>query len=127
MDCERNAVSTYARNNFSQKALQGKSKKDMIIMLKEEVGIDWEKDVPFIFKHGVYIKKMNYQLSLEEKSTLDQKFKSSSNVVTRTKAIYLTFKIKYNDYFRKFLLDKLYDIEEGNNSTEITELDINSI
>ena len=97
MDCERNAVSTYGRSHFSQKELDSKSKKEIIEMLKLK-GINWENDVPFILKHGVYLKKDNY-----EKEYNNEK-------VVRTKVTAKTFRIKYNDFFLRILSEKYWSI-----------------
>jgi tRNA(His) guanylyltransferase len=120
-DCERNAVSTYARSYYNQKTLQGKSKKEMIQMMKEEKSLDWLKDVPLILRHGVYVKKVNYELEGEEK------LNNNKLPVIRTKPVFLNFRIKYSDFYIKFLLDKLYVKEEGEIENEIFEFDIESI
>lgn len=98
-DCERNAVSTYARSHFTQKQLQSKNKKEMIKMLKEK-GLDWEKDVEMFWKHGIYLKKVTYEIEVDKKK------------VVRSKICYKTFKIKYDDFFLNLLLCKYYEANQ---------------
>lgn len=40
-DCERNAISTFSRSEFSQLELNSKKKQEMILMLLDK-GIDWK-------------------------------------------------------------------------------------
>jgi tRNA(His) guanylyltransferase len=97
-DCERNAVSTYARDYFSQKEINNKGKFEMLEMLKTK-GLDWI-DVPMVFKHGVYLKKSTYEVIFNNEKAI------------RTKVIPKCFKIKYNDFYFNILMDKYYTTTE---------------
>ncbi len=99
-DCERNAVSTYARSKFSQKQINSLNKKDMIELLKGE-GIDWNKDVPLILKHGLYIKKLLYEI--------EGKYNTK---VLRTKVTCKAFKISFDIFYSGLLFEKYWNIKE---------------
>ena len=101
-DCERNAVSTYARSKFSQKKLTNLNKKDMIELLKTE-GINWETDVPIILKHGVFVKKLEYLIDGKD-----------GKKAVRTKVTCKAFKIHFDEFYIKLLFDKYWDVSEEN-------------
>ena len=50
-DVTRNSVQMYARNHFSHKQLENVKTKDMLKML-QDIGKDWEHDVPTTNKYG---------------------------------------------------------------------------
>ena len=58
LDCERNAISTYARSFFSHKTLLKKNGLEMKLMM-EQKGLDWAT-VPLHLRHGVYCKRESY-------------------------------------------------------------------
>jgi tRNA(His) 5'-end guanylyltransferase len=58
LDCERNAISTYARSFFSHKTLLKKNGLEMKLMM-EQKGLDWET-VPLHLRYGVYCKREPY-------------------------------------------------------------------
>jgi tRNA(His) guanylyltransferase len=114
-DCERNAVSTYAREYFNQKELQGKNKSEMIEMLKSKV-LDWNTDVPMFLKNGVYFKKVTYEIIFNEQKAV------------RTKVIAKCFRIKYDELFYCLLMDKYYTLtEEDEKLNNIESLDIDKL
>jgi tRNA(His) guanylyltransferase len=114
-DCERNAVSTYARSYFGQKELQHKDKRDMIAMLKEK-NLDWDVDVPSFLKFGIYLKKVTYEILNNEQKAI------------RTKVIAKCFRIKYDEFFYCLLMDKYYTLtEEDEKANSIESLDINKL
>ncbi len=100
-DCYRNAVATYAQNNFSHKQLEGKDTNDMINMLAT-VEIKWDSDVPQFVKHGVYCKKEIYEKVTETPT-------GPVNVL-RKRIVNRCFKISFNDEILKMLLDKCWDV-----------------
>jgi hypothetical protein len=79
--------------------LQGKKKSDMILMLKDK-GIDWEKDVEQYWRHGVYLKKFTYELEVEGKNVL------------RSSVCYKSFKIRFDEFYKKLLFRKYWEVTE---------------
>ena len=122
-DCERNAVSTYARNFFSQKEVHEKSKLDMIKMLKG-MGIDWDKtegegSVPMIFKHGCYVKRKLFEIEVDEKY---EKYNNGKKAM-RNMFVVKTFKIKFDKFFCNLMLNKYWALKEK----EMNELEIEKV
>lgn len=110
-DCERNAYSTWARNFYSAKALEGKSKKEMIEMLNSQ-GVHWDTQVPFFLKHGVYVKRENFEIESPQ-----------GNKVIRSKLVFKTMKIKYGEFFINLMLNKYWN----DNKNELKENGVENI
>jgi tRNA(His) guanylyltransferase len=114
-DCERNAVSTYARFYFSQKELDSKGKEDMITMMKVK-NLNWCTDVPMYLKHGVYLKKVTYEIDYNGEKAI------------RKKVVQKCLKIKCNEFYFNMLLGKYYEgVEEDEKLYEIETLEINNL
>lgn len=56
LDCERNAIQSFAYHHFTPEDTHKKSTKELIEMLREK-GVRWE-DVPLHLKHGIHIKRI---------------------------------------------------------------------
>lgn len=59
-DCTKNSISMAAQSMFSQKQLHGKHGNDMLDMMLNEKGINWN-DYPSWCKRGSYVKKVNVE------------------------------------------------------------------
>ena len=51
-DAERNSVLSVAQSVMSQKRMNGKKVKDLLPILKDEFGIDWQNDIPPQYQRG---------------------------------------------------------------------------
>lgn len=114
-DCERNAVSTYARNYFSQNQLHGKSKVEMIELMNNEKKLNWEKDVPIYWKHGIYLKREFYEKKIEinEHNKENNNNKNNENdFILRKRTIGKCLKIHTSPCLLKFVLSKEYNLEK---------------
>ncbi len=115
-DCERNAVSTYARSYFSQNQVHGKSKVEMIEMMDKEKNLNWEKDVPLYWKHGVYLKREFYEKKIENNEFVNKNSvitnDENENVVLRKRTIGKCFKIYTLPILLDFLLAKEYNLNK---------------
>jgi len=72
----------------------------MIEMLKSK-GVHWETEVPFILKHGVYVKKENYEIEALQ-----------GGKVLRTRVAFKAFKVKYGEFFSYLMLSKMWSEDE---------------
>lgn len=100
-DCIRNAISTYAQNNFPHKLLENKSSEQKIAMLQTK-GIDWNKDVPLYLKYGVYAKKELYEIETNVNGAIIK--------TLRSKIVNRCFIISCTDDFMKMMVSKTWDI-----------------
>jgi tRNA(His) guanylyltransferase len=112
-DCHRNAVSTYARDRFSHKAVMGKNSTQMIEMMRLD-GLDWETDVPLHYKHGVYGKKELYEKTTE--------INGESITAMRQRVANRCFKIKYSEEMVRLMLAKHWT-ESDDTESDDTESD----
>lgn len=105
-DCERNAVSTYARSYFSQKELHGKKKGEMIQMMEKEKGFKWETDAPLFWRHGVYLKKQMYDVEV----TNNNPHVNGVLICKRRKVVAKCFKVACNEDYFKIIFSPLYEL-----------------
>jgi tRNA(His) guanylyltransferase len=72
-DCYRNAIAAYCTSigKISKKSLNALDNQTRKAKLKE-VGFDFDKQVPFYLRYGVYIKKEKYLKPLEEGKTAER-------------------------------------------------------
>lgn len=79
LDATKNSVSMAARSVYSHKALQNKSRSDMMDLLMEK-GINWN-DYPTFFKRGTYIKRVlsSRKFTSDEIERLPIKHEARSN------------------------------------------------
>ena len=96
-DCSRNAVQTYAYTYFGSKKIMNKNTQEMINMLKENKGIDWDLDIPLFIKYGIYCKKILVEKNIGE------------NKAIRTEHIFKQFKINFSNENLKMLISKYWD------------------
>jgi tRNA(His) 5'-end guanylyltransferase len=92
LDCERNAISSYAHKYFTTKEVHGKNSKQLKEMLLT-VNINWD-DIPIYIKHGIYCKK-----ALVTKET-------SHGICQRNILINKCFKINYCNEINELLVNK---------------------
>lgn len=78
-DTRKNAILTYARSYYSQKALQNKNTDELRSLMREEHQWDVFQDAPKNIIYGTFLKKELYDLS-----AIDQKTKQSV-IVKRTR------------------------------------------
>lgn len=95
-DCERNAISTYAYTYFGSRKIVSKSCLEMIQMLKEEKGLNWDTDVPMFVKHGIYCKKNLVPKEINGHKCL------------RTEYVFKQFKINFSLQNLNMLLSKYW-------------------
>jgi len=106
-DCPRNCISTYARQYYSTKELNGKNSKEMIEMMAKKE-FDYNKQVPMNEKFGTYGKKTLYQIE-----SIDQKT-NQLIMTTRGTIINKCLRANTSQEFIQLLLNKYFEnsIEE---------------
>lgn len=117
LDCERNAISTYAHTFFGPKKILNKSGKEMIQIMKQEKNFDWNDltQVPIFIKHGIYCKK-----NLIEKEVDGQK-------ILRSEYIFKQFKINFSESNLNLLLSKYWNDENLISNDKLAEIDLDLI
>ena len=117
-DCFRNAVSSYAREYFTNTELNNKTCTEMIKMMQEEKSFDFYNDAPMMYQHGVYAKR-----ELINKVVM---YNSQEKIVSRQQITNKSFIIKFTQEFYKLMVDKNWtDIvkqcDEKENNTILTK------
>ena len=111
-DCQRNAISTFAHNKFGHKKMKGLDGRQMIEAMGE-AGLDWDKDVPLFWKHGIYAKKELYILKTNRKGEEIE--------CTRQRIVNKMFKITYSEEILEVLLGKYWPAPEILNELQIED------
>ena len=114
-DCSRNAVQTYAHTYFGSKKIMNKNTQEMIEMLKENKGIDWNLDIPLFIKYGIYCKKILIEKDIGE------------NKAIRTDYVFKQFKINFSNENLNMLISKYLDYSESNNFNNMISIDLDNL
>ncbi|QKF93647.1 tRNAHis guanylyltransferase Thg1 [Fadolivirus algeromassiliense] len=113
-DSHRNAVEAYARKYFSHSQLHGKNTGEMIQMMKEEMNMDWNTDVPIYHKHGVYAKRELYKKEIEYKGVVQE--------VLRQRICNKSFIINYSQNMYDLLMMKDWPADLSVYNTTFTDI-----
>lgn len=113
-DSHRNAVATYGRKYFSQQQLAGKNSDQIITMLKNEINLDWNNDVPIFHKHGVYCKRELYVKEVDVKGVKQE--------VIRQKITNKSFIIQYSENIYDLLMMKDWPTDTSTYDTNFVDI-----
>lgn len=127
LDCERNAISTYARQYFTYDELFKKNAFAMKQMLRTK-GIEW-LDVPEYIKHGIYCKKEKQEIiinndidsNINDSNSNISKLNINTSIKNNNKIVFKTFKILAQEEYTNLLLNKYWINDIGIN------IDINTL
>ncbi len=109
-DCNRNAILTYGHAFYSHSELHHKNCTEIIEMLKKH-NINWS-DIPLHIKHGIYCKKILYDLQTIEQHT------NKEITCKRTKVISKAFKIEFSEEITNLLINSYWNDEIFNVGAE---------
>jgi len=98
-DCERNAISTFGQYHFGHKRMHKKHSDETKAMLKDEVNVNWETDVPVYLKHGVYAKRELYTITAQDREGNDVE-------AIRQSIVNKCFKIHFSPEFLDLMVRK---------------------
>jgi tRNA(His) guanylyltransferase len=115
-DCEKNSRSMFASTYCSHKELQNKNGLEQVEFCKEKTGHDWNS-VEDHYKYGTFIKKELIQRCLSDSEVksmkeVNPKFDGIAGItiITRSRFIEFSTKLKYSDDNVKMILSKYKEI-----------------
>merc|ERR1712154_360023 len=97
-----------ARKYYSAKQMHGKSRKELVEMMKREKNVDWHCDAPMAFKYGTFIKKELYEKEFVRKVN-DKEVRGTA---TRTRIAFTPIQLtKFEEKYVGMLLNKYWGKE----------------
>lgn len=106
-DCYRNTVSSYGRYILGHKACLNKNCNEMIKMMKDNKGFDFDTEVSIHYKFGVMCKKVQIKMKNEkgEEYTRTKDYNFSSNLIKQDRGKTLEL------FFEKYYSNKIECVE----------------
>ncbi len=69
-DCTRNSILALAQSLYSHKQLHGLDTRELVVKMRDEKGVDWEKDVSLHLRHGIQVVKESYDATPDDADPL---------------------------------------------------------